>query len=331
MDLVSILIPVYNVEDHIGRCLTSVAAQSYPDLEIILVNDGSSDRSGEICEAWAEKEPRIRLLHQENRGVSAARNAGLAAASGEWIIQVDSDDYIAPRTVECMIRAARETGADMVICDFERGSHGDYCFSEMQGPPAEVIDGVTAISRLYEGNHDALRFGVPWCRLCRKPLYDDIRYPDGKIFEDIYITHKLYDRCRRIAVLDQVLFYYFQRPDSIMNAAFHMKKLDYLQALVERREFFAARGLYDLERTAYDELLHSLIWEYSRTRDLLNSKPGMDYVTALYRQVYRKGYASRRYPDETAGFLAAFNRDPEWIILYWKLRSGLKRIFKRNG
>ena len=206
-----------------------------------------------------------------------------------------------------------------------------YLFDANTNPVAEMEDSISSISRIYENDHNALRYGVPWCKLCRAALFDGIRYPDGKIFEDIYTTHKLLYRCERIAVLDIPLFYYFQRPGSIMNAAFSMKKLDYLQALVERVEFFTANNLEELARIAYDDLLHSLIWEYSRTRDVLNSEEGMNYVAGLFRQVYQKGYASQRYPKETARFLSAFNKNPEWIILYWKISGKLRRIFKRNG
>lgn len=331
MELVSIIIPIYNVENYLERCISSVAAQSYQNLEILLVDDGSTDRSGRICDQWAERDPRVRVIHQPNGGVSAARNAGLQAAIGTWIIQVDSDDHIAPYAVEKLMRSAQTTGADMVICDFVKGSDEAFCFTENADAMVETADGISVIHRIYDGDHNALRYGVPWCKMGRRQLYDGIRYPDGKIFEDIYTTHKLLFRCARIAVLDAPLFYYFQRPGSIMNASFSMKKLDYLQALVERVEFFAAHGLGELERNAYDELLHSLIWEYSRTRDLLNSKEGMDYVVSLFRQVYKKGYASSRYPSETARFLAAFNRNPEWIILYWKVSGKLKQLCKRNG
>ena len=109
-----------------------------------------------------------------------------------------------------------------------------------------------------------------------------------------------------------------------------LSRLDYLQALVARVEFFEDHGLRELAETAYDELLHSLIWEYSRTRDVLHSQEGMQYVTGLFRQVYRKGHASRRYPKETARFLAAFNHNPGWIIWYWRVNGRWNRIFKRN-
>lgn len=331
MDLVSILIPFCNVEDYLDRCIASAAAQCYERLEIILVDDGSTDGSVRISEAWARKDPRVRVIRQRNSGVSAARNAALRAASGDWIVQLDSDDYLAPYAVAHMMDAAAETQADMVICDFEKGSEDAFSFRRKEKSPPRILDGAAAISGIYRGDHEALRFAAPWCRMAKKHLYDGISYPEGKIFEDIYTTHKLLYRCERIAVLDEPLFYYFQRPGSIMNASFSMKKLDYLQALVERVDFFAARDLAELESIAYDELLHALIWEYSRTRDLLSSREGMDYVTALFRQVYKKGHASRRYPRETAVFLAAFNRNPEWIIRYWKISGKLNQLFKRNG
>lgn len=331
MDLVTILIPIYNVEHYLDRCIASAVQQSYDKLEIILVDDGSTDRSAQICNDWAKKDSRIRVIHQHNSGVSAARNTGLQAASGEWIIQLDSDDYFATYAVETMIRTAEENQVDMVVCDFKKGSEDVFQFEGIENPTIVISDAVTTIFRIYSGDHDALRFAVPWCKMSRKYLYEGICYPTGRIFEDIFTTHKLLYRCERIAVLDEPLFYYFQRPGSIMNAAFSMKKLDYLQALVERVEFFASHGLSELKSIAYDELLHSLIWEYSRTRDMLHSREGMEYVTTLFRQVYKKGYASRRYPSETAIFLAAFNRNPEWVVLYWRITGKLKRIFKMNG
>ena len=330
MDLVSVIIPVYNVEDYLDRCVASVVGQTFQNIEVILVDDGSTDGSAEICDRWSAKDSRVKTLHQTNQGVSTARNAGLQAASGNWILQVDSDDYMAPHTVERMLRTAESTAADMVICDFVKGSEECYSFGTTPGPAAELEDGVSVIGRIYENAHAALQYGVPWCKLSRKDLYDGIQYPDGKIFEDIYTTHKLLYRCKTIAVLQDPLFYYFQRPGSIMSASFSMKKLDYLQALVERVEFFEDHGLRELAETAYDELLHSLIWEYSRTRDVLHSQEGMQYVTGLFRQVYRKGHASRRYPKETARFLAAFNHNPEWIIWYWRVNGRWNRIFKRN-
>ena len=325
MALVSIIIPVYNVERYLDRCVSSVANQTYQDLQIILVDDGSTDSSPEICDAWAKKDNRVVVIHQENGGVSVARNRGLDTAGGEYVLWVDSDDYIAPNTVATLVCTAAQSGADMVVCDFKKGTEENHIFTSASGIPCAQIDKVTALNRIYTDSHNALRYVAPWAKLAKRSIYQNIRYPVGKIFEDIYTTHKLIWNCERIAVLDVSLFYYFQRPDSIMNASFNMKKLDYLQALVERIQFFKDHFLGELEQIAYDELLHSLIWEYSRTRDLLHNEAGMAYIRQLFRGVYRKGHASRRYPGETKGFLEAFYTNPELIILYWKISAKLRR------
>ncbi len=331
MDLVSVIIPIYNSEAYLDRCVSSIIGQTYQNLQLILVDDGSTDRSSARCEEWAKRDPRVAVVHQPNAGVSAARNTGLRAAAGTFILQVDSDDYIAPQAVEILVNAAAKTGAETVVCNFIQGSAHNYLFPQRDPACPETIDAHEALNRIYIDSHHALQYAAPWCKLCRRTIYDGIDYPEGKIFEDIYTTHKLLYKCEKIAVVEAPLFYYFQRPESIMNAAFSLKKLDYLQALVERVEFFAQHDLPGLEQIAYDELLHALIWEYSRTRDILHSKEGMAYVRALFRRGYRKGYASSRYPKENARFLAAFHRDPEWIITYWRCSSLLHRVFKRNG
>ena len=325
MALVSIIVPVFNVECYLNRCISSIANQTYQDIQIILVDDGSTDRSSEICDSWAEKDPRVTVAHQANGGVSIARNRGLDMTTGEYILWVDSDDYIAPETVEIMMQTALQNHADMVICDFAKGTDDHYTFDTSAEISCEQIDNITALTRIYADAHSALHYAAPWAKLAKRSIYQDICYPEGKIFEDIYTTHKLLLRCDRIAVVDIPLFYYFQRPDSIMNATFSMKKLDYLQALVERIAFFKANSLKELEQIAYDELLHSLIWEYSRTRDLLHSEAGMEYIKQLFRSAYRKGYASRIYPTETKLFLAAFKANPELIVLYWKISAKLRR------
>lgn len=329
MDLVSVIIPIYNVEAYLDRCIASVANQTYPHLEIIMVDDGSTDRSPQICDDWAKRDVRIQVIHQSNGGLSAARNSGLSRMTGDCVMLVDSDDYIAPTTVEYLMRALVNTDSDMAICGFIKGTEDKHVFLEDR-EEYEVISSQEALLRIYENSYQAFKYTAAWCKLCKWKLFDGITYPNGKIFEDIYTTHKLLYRCRQIVVLDVPLFYYFQRPNSIMNAAFSMKKLDYLQALVERVAFFGERGLDELESIAYDELLHSLIWEYSRTRDMLHSEEGMAYVKKLFRQVYKKGYASKRYPKETKHFLTAFGHNPEWIIWYWRIGGKLDRILKRN-
>ncbi len=227
--------------------------------------------------------------------------------------------------------AITHSGAEMAVCDFIKGKASAYPFEVTIAPAVACIRPEQALKRIYADSHAALRYAAPWGKLCKRSLYQDITYPHGKIFEDIYTTHKLICRCNGVAVVDAPLVYYFQRPDSIMNAEFSMKKLDYLQALVERIAFFKEQGMMELSDIAYDELLHALVWEYSRTRDLLHSRPGMDYIKELFRAHYRKGYANRRYPKENRTFLTAFYYEPEWIIWYWRIGGKLRNWLKRNG
>lgn len=330
MDLVSVIIPIYQVEDYLQRCVASVAGQSYQNLEMILVDDGSTDGCPEICDQWAQKDSRIIVVHQKNLGLSAARNTGLSLATGDYVLMVDSDDYVAPFAVEHLLRCAQKTDADMVICDYIKGCEENYIFSEKEQCLPKIIDPESALLNIYTAGDQSLRFTAAWMKLYRKSLFEGIRYPQGKLFEDIYTTHKIIYAGRKIAVLDEALYYYYQRENSIMNTSFHLKKLDYLQALAERVAFFSEHGRNKLEQLAYDELLHCLIWEYSRTRDVLHSFQGMEYVKKLYRTVYTKGYASKRYPKENQMFLAAFYHNPEWIIWYWRITGKISEIFKRR-
>lgn len=330
MDLVSVIVPVYKIEDYLDRCVKSVVRQTYTNLEIILVDDGSPDRCPQICDEWSEKDPRIRVIHQKNGGLSAARNAGLEIAKGEYFLLLDSDDYISIETVEHLLYAVKAGEADIAICGFLKGSEEKYRFQCNPPKEPEVIDAKSALLRIYSDDSNALKYGAACFKLYRRALFSGIYYPLGKLYEDIYTTHKLLAKASKIAVLDEPLYYYYQRPSSIMNTKYTLQKLDYLQALVERVAFFREHDLAELEQIAYDELLHALIWEYSRTRDILHSREGMDYVTSLFRENYRKGYASRRYPKETRRFLTTFNRHPELIVWYWKISGKLRQIFKRR-
>ena len=325
MDLISVIVPIYKAEKYLERCVASVAAQTYEMLEIILVDDGSPDRSPAICDDLAERDGRIQVIHQPNSGVSAARNAGLSKASGRYIMMIDSDDYMAPRMIETMYAALVESESDLSICRFLKGNDGNCLFPEADVSSYEVIDPKTALMRIYADSESALQYVVPWAKLYKRELFENISYPEGKIFEDIYITHQILYRCHSIAVVPYPLIYYFQHADSIMNKPFHVGKLDYLEALNNRVVFFREHGLSDLTEIAYDEYLHSLIWEYSRARDLLENRPAMLDIVARFRAAYKKGYSSKRYPKETARYLSAFNRNPEWIIRYWKLQSLFKK------
>ncbi|MBE6127678.1 MAG: glycosyltransferase [Erysipelotrichaceae bacterium] len=332
MDLISVIVPIYNAEKYLDRCIKSISGQSHKNLQILLVDDGSTDNSALLCEEWAAKDSRIKAIHQQNSGVSTARNVGLDNAEGKYILQVDSDDYLHPQTITLLLEALLSENADLSICDFEKGTDNSFSFESniKKERKAEVINCFDAIKRSYLNSENALRYIAPWGKLYKKELFAGIRYPIGKIFEDIYVTHQILCQCEKIAVIPDKLVYYYQHSESIMNKAFNIKKLDYLQALKERIDFFHSNGLEELEQTAYDEYLHSLIWEYSRARDLLGAKEAMTDIKERFRQSYKKGYASKRYPKETKWFLKTFNDNPEFIMYYWRINAKLDKYIKRK-
>ena len=324
MDLISVIVPIYNAEKYVDRCIASIADQTYEHLEIILVDDGSPDNCPSICDDWAKKDNRIVVIHQRNMGVSAARNAGINRAAGKYLVQVDSDDYISRDMIKQLYHALVQNNVDLSVCDFEKGTEDNFQFGTCDDSPAEVIDGKTALERIYSSADSALRYVVPWIKLYKRELFTCIEYPEGKIFEDIYTTHQILVKCRRIAVIPQKLSYYFQHPDSIMNKKYHVGKLDYLEACKNRIEFLKEHGLDELSNIAYEEYLHSLIWEYSRARDLLADKKVMADIVERYRKSYERGYESKRYQNENRIFLWAFYINPELIAWYWKISAKLK-------
>lgn len=325
MDLISIIVPVYKAEKYLDRCLKSITQQTYRNIEVILVDDGSSDRCPEICDAWAKMDSRINVIHQKNSGVSAARNAGLSGAGGRYIMMVDSDDYLYKGMVEALYQALILGDADIAVCEFEKGTSAMFDFRFDADKKCEVIEAETALKRIYVNSDYALQYIAPWGKLYKAELFAGIKYPEKKIFEDIYITHQILYRCQKIAVLPQKLIYYYQHPHSIMNEKFHVGKLDYLEALKMRISFFEEHDLRELASIAYDEYLHSLIWEYSRARDLLADRKAMKDIVSRFRAAYRRGYASKRYPNETARFLGTFCFNPELIIWNWRISSKLKK------
>lgn len=322
--LISIIVPVYNAEKYLDDCIGSIVNQTYTDIEILLVDDGSTDSSGEICRKWENTDRRIKVIHQENGGVSKARNTGIDRAEGELLLMADSDDYIASDMVETLLEVFDQSNADIVICDYEQGENRTYIFAPEE-TVYQTFSFEEVMSRVYADGHDALRFISPWGKLYRKDLFEDIHYPDGKIFEDIYITHQLLYQAKTIAVTDRKLVYYYRHEDSIMHKPFHLGKLDYLDALKERIDFFRSHELKQLEKTAYEEYLHSLIWEYSRVRDILHDDDAKKAIRTRFHVVYKDGYSSKKYPQETAAFLKSFDINPELIVFYWKVNAKLKR------
>ena len=218
-DLISVIIPVYKVEEYLNDCVASVTAQTHQNLEIILVDDGSPDRCPEMCDAWAEKDSRIRVIHKSNGGLSDARNAGLDAASGDYIAFVDSDDYIRTDMLEKLLAAVLRTGSDIAACGIQNfgAARGVWGCQDFTGTPEEIF------AKLY---NDTSYPVAAWNKLYRRDCWESLRFPVGKICEDCFTTYRLIHNARRIVMIPEALYCYRIRPESIMTASFTPKRMD---------------------------------------------------------------------------------------------------------
>ncbi len=234
--LVSIIIPVYNVEDYLSESLDSVLMQTYKNLEIILLDDGSTDNSGKLCDEYAKKDSRIAAKHVENGGLANARNVSLANVNGEYIMFVDSDDFVSPYYVEASLDVALKTGADIVCTNAvkfidkvpETGKHAET--------KAEVYSGEEAVSLLFyqkKFNNSA------WSKLLKTSVIREITFPVGRIYEDLATTYRWFLNSGKIAYLDQTLYFYRQRSGSIMRLGFNDRKYDRVAISSEIRNYIS--------------------------------------------------------------------------------------------
>lgn len=235
--LISVVVPVYNVEHYLKKCVDSICHQTYRNLEIILVDDGSTDCSGSLCDEFATSDSRIRVIHKSNGGLSDARNAGMELASGEWWMFVDSDDYIAPDTAETLLLAAVENHCEIAVCNmmriYEDGKQEPfYC------PVTEPT--IWAGEQRFE----TLRQPSVCNKLFRADLFKELRFPKRKFYEDTFVYHVLAHRANRIALTGLSGYYYLSRRESILGQSqFTDRYFDYVEAIHERAMFLFNHGV----------------------------------------------------------------------------------------
>ncbi len=237
VDLISVIVPVYNAEDYLARCVDSIRRQTYDALEIILVDDGSTDGSGALCDAFARDDERVIVVHQPNGGIGRAQNTGLDHARGRFIAFVDNDDVLHPRNIELLHRALVETGADMSKGRWEKiglsglAERGGDALPVPDDPALTIIDDpLNAYQRVFckilrlagtaLGRRTEARYfnEANWCRLYRRELWEGLRFPVGRYAQDICMAGPLYARMRRVVDVDAVLYSWVQAPSSVTHS-----------------------------------------------------------------------------------------------------------------
>lgn len=268
---VSVIIPVYNVDSYLHECISSILNQTFTQYEIILIDDGSTDKSGEICDFYASKYNFVRTIHQENQGQAAARNFGVEKAKYDWIVFVDSDDVAHPQMIEYLIRAQIETSALICSCKRVEGEgvtdsfansrtfhHKKYCINE------ESLNQLHEIGSSY--------YWALFPSLISKKLYQAHKMPVGRIYEDNAICCQWLYAAGVFAEVPEKLYFYRKNPTSTMNKKFTEKQLDYLWALKEQISFFSEIGYDKMLNVAFDDYVEASIGMYNKVGDELENQ-----------------------------------------------------------
>lgn len=219
---ISIIVPVYNIESYIMKCLDSIISQTFRNFEVILVNDGSTDNSGDICDLYVKKDKRIRFINKKNGGLSSARNAGIQIAQGEYLGFVDGDDWIDKDMFSQLYRLCNETNSDISICKFDREINGKL-IEKNEIEFTKEMDNIEAMRELFKGV--LYRFSA--CnKLFKKTLFENIEFPEGRIHEDLSTTYKLFASANKVIFTNYRGYIYVKRENSILTSRYNEKRLD---------------------------------------------------------------------------------------------------------
>lgn len=252
---VTIIIPVYNVEKYLSRCLNNVINQTYSNIEIILVNDGATDNSQEICEEYKRKDNRIKLLLKENGGLSDARNYGIPYATGDYIAFIDSDDMIHTSYIEYLLDLVEKYDGDISICGYKSFYNSDdNIVVNDKKDSIEIFNSNDALEQLLYNKKIQCS---AWGKLYKKELLKEIRYPVGKLFEDIGTTYKLFYKAKNIILGKKRLYYYFIRNDSISHMSFNSRNMDSLVLSMEMCEFIEKKCNVNKNAIKYRKIIAS--------------------------------------------------------------------------
>lgn len=324
---ISVIIPVYNVCEYLERCVDSVVMQPYEFLEVIIIDDGSSDGSEVMVDKYAKEDKRIKVIHQKNQGLSAARNAGLSVASGDYLLFVDGDDWIEKYAVNALISIIKH-GCDADIIEFGyRMTNGDKDFARIQFDECKLTGPKEILDEFFYGNK--ITDIVP-NKLYRRSLFLDFRFDEGKIHEDYRIMPKLLSRCKKMLIISDVLYCYYRRNNSITNSRFSKKNLERIEAsryVIDycRKDDYILNSYVNAARI---RLCFACIYLYGKLKfDGMNEHYKKVIVGTFENeyQLVRRTLDFRRLPYHKRCFLVIFNHNKSLALTIYRLmRKGVQ-------
>lgn len=312
--MISILVPVYNVEKYLSRCLDSILAQTLTDYEVILVNDGSTDQSGVICDRYAAEHDRIKVIHQENAGVSQARNRLLAAARGEYITFVDSDDAIEPKYLETLLEDLQKTGADISICSWsevsQEGLRTEISWDNKENGFQNWTTEQAVKALLYQKSIDTNL----WGKLYTNEVLKDIVFPKGKAYEDLAVAYQIFLKAKRVCYRPEPLYLYTTNTSGISQSAFTPRRMDLIDN-IEVMYSDIEKRFPDYRAAAQSRLLRAYIHVYLQIPGHADVKAYISRVCAGIRKNCRQVAAD---PEAKRGTrMAALIACVHPVLLRW--------------
>ena len=320
-ELISIIVPVYNVEKYLERCVNSIINQTYKNIEIILVNDGSTDNSGNICDKFGKKDSRIKIIHKSNGGLSDARNAGLKIAKGEYIGFVDSDDYIKEDMFETLYNLNKEHNSEISIVSYYE-YYNDKLIAVRDSKKLEVFNKISAIKELLI---DTKIQSYAWNKLFKKELFENLEFPTNKNFEDIATTLLLFEKANKIVLLEDPKYYYLRRDNSIVGKRNYKTYKDYLDVIYDK--YLYLDGKYE-ELDLYNayNFIINMVWVYTIivAFDLEDVYREFEKIYSLFKKLVNK------YGNQITDKLDNYNKSVLYMMLLDKQNSKLavKQLYK---
>ena len=322
-ELVTIVVPVYKVEKYIDKCINSILNQTYKNLEIILVDDGSPDDCGKICDRYAKLDTRINVIHKENGGLSDARNAGIDAAKGKFISFIDSDDYIEPEYIEILYRAIKKDETDIAISSHKVIYESGAILEKATGEENILTPKETLKRILYDEGIDL----SAWAKLYKLELFKEVKFLKGRLFEDAATTYKLIDKSKKISIISVSTYNYIMRSSSITNNEFSVGKMDLITSTEEMCNY--VKNKYpDLKKACERRLMYAYLstlsqLAMSKVKFVEEEKKLMRYVKDNRKNVLKDKNVPKRDKVGIISTIFGF----KFYSFMWKTYKKIRELF----
>ena len=314
---ISVIIPIYQVENFLRKCIETIVEQTYQNLEIILVDDGSKDNCPQICDEYARKDERIKVIHKENGGLSDARNVGIENATGDYLFFIDSDDWVDIRFLEELYNTAVQLNVDISICNYVRTEKEPEMAKKPFLYERYTVEDFYVKQRIVAT--------VAWGKLYKKDCFNEIRYPVGKLHEDEFTTYLVLFSSRQIAFVNAPLYLYFINHESIMQSQWNIKRLDVLEAFEAQLAFFKQNGYSKAYAKVADAYIQGVSYNLNKIKQngiswIIKEKYRIKFIREVLKLRKQINIKISTYPALYNEFF------PKFMYLYWISKALINKI-----